>query len=455
MALCHVFIAGRDRQHVRELGSKLRVTVVGYSEEKGKFTVDAYVNESKIPWLRKKGYEVTLFERIDEHDKERQSQGQAAVAARLKHGRYGDVIWGGGYLNVDEVELSMVMGERNHSAYFERIALPHKTWEKRECHAFRIGKGKGKNRLAIYFTSGIHAREWGGPDILVYFGMRLLRAYRDKKGLQFGQKKFTAAQVRQVVETRDIIVFPQVNPDGRKFSMDRHPMWRKNRRPAPEGKGHKSIGVDINRNFPHFWDIDRYFAPKTVASSTKPGDYETYIGPRAASEPETKNVMWLLDQYPNIQYFVDVHCYGETILYSWSADQNQSTNPEMNFANRKYDGQRGLIDDELYSEYIDPDDEKLSIRMAQVMAGAIQKVRGRKYKVEQSVGLYPTSGATDDYVYSRHLIDAKRRKTISYTLEFGKERVSTPFHPPYDEMRHVMREVSAGLLELCIRAEPT
>jgi hypothetical protein len=26
---------------------------------------------------------------------------------------------------------------------------------------------------------------------------------------------------------------------------------------------------------------------------------------------------------------------------------------------------------------------------------------------------------------------------------------SRPFHPPYDEMRKVMREVTAGLLELC------
>jgi murein tripeptide amidase MpaA len=365
------------------------------------------------------------------------------------------VIWGGGYLNVDEIEKALVLAEHNHPGYYERIRLPRRTWEKRPCHACRIGKGRGKNRLALYFTSGIHAREWGGPDILVYFGMRLLRAYRDNQGLKLGRKSFTAAQIREVVETRDIIVFPQVNPDGRQFSMDRHPMWRKNRRPAPEGRGHKSIGVDINRNFPFLWDIGRHFAPRTVASSNKPGDYETYIGPKGGSEPETRNVIWLLEQYPNIQYFVDVHCYGETILYSWSGDQNQSTDPDMCWSNPAYDGKRGLINDSVYSEYIDPDDERLAIRMGETMAKAIHQVRGRKYKVEQSVGLYPTSGATDDYIYSRHLLDPKRRKTIAYTLEFGKEKVSTPFHPPYEEMRKVMREVTAGLLELCLRAEPT
>src|SRR5205814_8157325 len=86
--------------------------------------------------------------------------------------------------------------------------------------------------------------------------------------------------------------------------MDRHPFWRKNRRPAPRGQGFRSIGVDLNRNFPFLWRFDRHFAQGTVESTHKPGDYETYVGPRPASEPETRNVMWLLDRFPNIRYYV-------------------------------------------------------------------------------------------------------------------------------------------------------
>ena len=41
----------------------------------------------------------------------------------------------------------------------------------------------------------------------------------------------------------------------------------------------KSIGVDINRNFPFLWRFDRHFAPNTVGSSFKPSDYESYVGP--------------------------------------------------------------------------------------------------------------------------------------------------------------------------------
>ena len=50
------------------------------------------------------------------------------------------------------------------------------------------------------------------------------------------------------------------------------------------------------------------------------------------------------------------------------------------------------------------------------------------------------------------LADPKQAKVIAYTMEWGRSRASTPFHPPYAEMRKVMREVTAGLLEFCLRA---
>jgi murein tripeptide amidase MpaA len=299
----------------------------------------------------------------------------------------------------------------------------------------------------------VHGREWGSPDILVYFAMRLLRAYRDREGIRLGSKSFSAAQIRRIVETRDVIIFPQVNPDGRYFSMERHSMWRKNRRPAPRRHATRSIGVDLNRNFPFLWRYDRHFAPGTVQTSFKPGDYETYAGTRAASEPETRNVIWLLDRYPNIRYLVDLHSYGETILHSWGSDQNQSDDPRMSFLNPEYDGKRGRIHDDEYREHIAKRDLDEALRMGQAMAGAIRRVRGRQYRVQQSVGLYPTAASSDDYAYSRHLVDSNKGKIIAFTVEWGRSRAKTPFHPPYDEMRKVMREVTAGLLEFCLAAK--
>jgi carboxypeptidase T len=213
-----------------------------------------------------------------------------------------------------------------------------------------------------------------------------------------------------------------------------------------------AIGVDLNRNFPIMWRFDRHFAPGTVQSSHNPGDYETYVGPREASEPETRNVMWLFDRFPKIRFFIDLHSYGETLLYNWGSNENQSHDPTMCFMNKAYDGKRGLIHDDVYREHMPAADQQLAIKLGNSLADAIRQVRGRQYRVRQSVGLYPTAGSSDDYAYSRHMVDPKKAKVISYTMEWGRSRASTPFHPPYAEMRKVMREVTVGLLEFCLRA---
>jgi hypothetical protein len=69
----------------------------------------------------------------------------------------------------------------------------------------------------------------------------------------------------------------------------------------------------------------------------------------------------------------------------------------MNFRNPRYDGMRGRIHDHVYREYLPAPDGKLPSGIGKQMADAIRRVRGREYKVMQSVGLYPTAGASDDY----------------------------------------------------------
>jgi hypothetical protein len=125
----------------------------------------------------------------------------------------------------------------------------------------------------------------------------------------------------------------------------------------------------------------------------------------------------------------------------------------MCFLNSKYDGKRGRIHDDVYREYMPAADERRARALGLAFADAVRRVRGRKYRVHQAVGLYPTTATSDDYAYSRHFVDRKKTKVISYTMEWGRSRASTPFHPPYPEMRKVMREVSAGLLEFCLQAK--
>src|SRR5205823_4987303 len=136
---------------------------------------------------------------------------------------------------------------------------------------------------------------------------QLAQAYRTNSGLTLGGNTFTAAQIQNIVNKLDIFVLPQANPDGRHFSMTVDTMWRKNRRPAPSGnQGNPNcVGVDINRNYDFLWDYPVYFnAQAPIANSTDPCDYQVYIGPAAASEPETQNAVYLMETFPQIRFFI-------------------------------------------------------------------------------------------------------------------------------------------------------
>jgi murein tripeptide amidase MpaA len=356
-----------------------------------------------------------------------------------------------GYMDVAEVDRRLaVLAAAPYTGVTELITLPQTTWEGRTCHVLRIGPGAGPGRAGICLLGGLHAREWGSADLVVAFAERLLTAWQAGKGIAIGRRRFTADQVRRLVEEANLYLCPQVNPDGRHYSFTVDPMWRKNRRPAPEDAPAGScVGVDLNRNFDFLWDFETHFDPAApIANSTQPCDPQVYVGPTAASEPETRNVVWLLDEHPDIGFLVDLHSYGELIMYSWGDDENQTATPNMAFSNPAFDRRRGRPDDE-YREYIDGGDAKLLVRLATRMQAAVAAARGRTYRVQQSMNLYPTAGTSDDYAYSRHRVDPACSKILAFTVEWGAEDNPTPFHPPYDEMVDIIAEVTSGLLAFC------
>jgi hypothetical protein len=222
--------------------------------------------------------------------------------------------------------------------------------------------------------------------------------------------------------------------------------WRKNRRTtSPNSNEGACVGVDINRNYDFLWHYPDYFSPSSgVSDSTNPCDYQVYNGPGPFSEPETLNAKWMFDNFPNIRFFMDLHSFGQDILYSWGDDLNQTTDPTMNFQNPAYNGMRGL-GGKPYKEYIPSNDLSTSLTLANVLHDAVQAVRGINYTVKQAFNLYPTAGTSDDYAYSRHFIDTSKQSVISYTLEWG-----TQFQPPYPEMQNIIQEITCGLLAFCL-----
>jgi carboxypeptidase T len=427
-------------------GSVARLRRDGYS-------VDAHLSPDRVRRLERAGFRVERRESWDSEARARRQEFRKALAARRRAHASGKPITDAmrGYLSVDEVESALAaMAAPPHDGFTQLITLPHETWQRRTCHALRIGRGGGLGRPGVYLISGVHAREWGGPDILISFAAQLVQAYHQRRDLSIGGARFSASAIRKAVEDKDIFVFPQVNPDGRFLSMTRKPMWRKNMRPAPPGMG-GCVGVDVNRNYDFLWDFTRFFDPAAaIKNSTDPCDVEDYVGPTALSEPETQNVRWMLDQFPGIRFFADLHSYGEKILYPWMDDQNQGTDPSMNFGNASFDHKRGIPDDNAYREYLPAKDQQLYARLATGMSGAIKSVRGREYGVEPAFKLYCAAGTSVDYVFSRHLADSTRPRVVSFGIEWGSKDNHTPFHPPYSEMAEIIREVTAGLFNLCL-----
>jgi murein tripeptide amidase MpaA len=410
------------------------------------FTVTAFAAPGQIEELRRAGYRVIQHEDTDE-------TGEAGPCEVGRGNRYTgsaqppsppSVRGSTTYLNIDEVESALTAASAAPYANMATlITLPNLTHEGRTCHALKLAGQSGGSRVGVYFLGGVHAREWGSSDILINFIEQIEQAYVGGTALTVGAKTFSATDIKTIVDTLDILIFPQANPDGRYYSMNVDDMWRKNRRPAPTAAP-ECLGVDINRNYDFLWDFQNHFSPSApVATQTNPcSDY--YCGEASFSEPETKNARWIVEQFTNTRFFIDLHSDGQQILYRWSDDRDQSGDPNMNFMNPAYDDDRGV--DGSYGEYIPADDLATSKSLAAVLHDAIKAVRGTDYSIEPGYGANPLSGTSEDYFYSRHFVDASKAKIITFTLEWG-----TQYHPHYPEMQQIIDETSAGLLAFCLQ----
>ena len=89
---------------------------------------------------------------------------------------------------------------------------------------------------AVLFMGCHHAREWIAVEVPFLLAKELVERADDP-------------QVAGWLSRAEIWVAPMVNPDGHEHSRVEQRLWRKNRRPNPDG----SMGVDPNRNYGYMW----------------------------------------------------------------------------------------------------------------------------------------------------------------------------------------------------------
>jgi hypothetical protein len=361
-------------------------------------------------------------------------------------------------LNIDEVN-SALRGLANGFEDVKVFAAPYKTFENRTVYGATIGDGEPR----VFIQGGLHARERGSSDNVIYAVADLLHARESGSGLTYGEKTFTNEQVN-IALSAGAVILPLNNPDGVLYDGQTNTCWRKNRNTTSSTPGSpRTVGIDINRNFDFIWEYLRYFSPKAnlgSAASDNPAS-EIFHGLSPASEAEARNTVWVEDSNPSLSWYIDVHSYGGDVLYGWGIDNMQTDDPPQNFGNSSYDGLRGVLGDDppdaVYREYINPDNLAAGIEVSARLASAISTAGNIEYVSRPSVSLYPTSGGSGDYTQSRYLFVDPSTHIKSLTLEFGQPSQSEacPFYPNAEEYHNSIRQVSTGLVELLLAEAET
>src|SRR5690606_38361948 len=116
----------------------------------------------------------------------------------------------------------------------------------------------------VFYNSLHHAREPASLSQVVYYMWHLLETYG------------TDPETTYLLDNTEMYFVPCVNPDGYVHNETTDPngggMWRKNRRDNGDG----TFGIDLNRNYGHFWGLD------DTGSSPNP-ESDVYRGPSAFS----------------------------------------------------------------------------------------------------------------------------------------------------------------------------
>ena len=328
---------------------------------------------------------------------------------------------------------------------FTRIKLPHASIGGLPIYAIRMRSGSPFLRRSVLITGGLHARELMNPDAIVDLMVDLCIAYQNGMDITYGNRTWTAATIKSLVESLDIWMIPCANPDGRQKVLDGDDLWRKNLRDNPNTS---CEGVDVNRNFDIAWGIE------TGTTSCEPCDWnQTYCGKAAFSEPESKNIRDFCNAH-RINVYVDVHSFMELVLYPWGHAPTQVTDASQVFTTLAT-GTCARLDPPTYREHMRLGDLRKFQTVAQRVVDSVKAVRGRTYRAISTYALYPwaggATGTSSDYVYSRHIANPSLQKTYAFALETGPDtgNAEESFHPDDPaSLSLIKREAKAAILTL-------
>ncbi len=302
------------------------------------------------------------------------------------------------YRRLDDYADDLADLARRFPTMTRLIELPHRSIVGRKVYGLEIARDVSRRdgRPVIHLDGMHHCREWPAGEMPMMWAHDLLENYG------------TDPAMTNIVDNARTIVVPLVNPDGFFHSREAaiqldssndvfglgsyglavgglQSYWRKNRRSLTNASvpvsGHEdtveAYGIDLNRNYPFLWGDN-------AGSSGRQVD-QTYRGSDPYSEPESRNIAWLvLGNAPITK--ITHHTSGEIMLFPWGRDPRHVRSPDANLG-------------------------------IEQIGGAMQAFNG--YEPKQAFGLYPTSGTSRDWAHASV-------RSLVWTFEHGQE-----FHGPY------------------------
>ncbi|UOE93796.1 M14 family zinc carboxypeptidase [Alkalihalobacillus sp. LMS39] len=176
----------------------------------------------------------------------------------------------------------------------------------RNIYAIKLGRGKTE----VLINGSNHAREHMTTNVIMKQIDEYAFAYT--KGNQFG-----GFNVKQVLDRTSIWYVPMVNPDGVTLVQQGPNALRSNKlaqQAIQINKGSRNFapwkanvrGVDLNRQFPHYWT--------TITNNPGKPSPSMYKGTKPLTEPEAITMRDFVENNKHLKTVIDYHSSGEVIF---------------------------------------------------------------------------------------------------------------------------------------------
>jgi hypothetical protein len=305
------------------------------------------------------------------------------------------------YHNYSEMTAETAAIASNYPALVSRFSIGT-SYEGRTIWALKISDNVAtdESEPEVLFTAHQHARE----HLTVEMALYLLN--------EFTSKYATDSQIKAMVDSREIYIVPDVNPDGGEYDIatGSYRSWRKNRQP---NSGSSAVGTDLNRNWSFQWGC--------CGGSSGTFSSETYRGVAPFSAPETARVRDFVNSrvvggVQQIKAHIDFHTYSELVLWPYGYT-TANTAPGLTTT-----------------------DQAALSQLGRNMAAS------NGYTPEQASDLYIADGTINDWAWGTY-------KIASYTFEMYPRTSNPGFYPPASVISREVTRNRAAVIQLLDAAD--